>query len=55
MSETPPNKDLPPEAHRALAAAAERRKAAKELKLAPELGGRVWPSPRVPQDRSRQK
>ncbi|MEO0653937.1 MAG: DUF1674 domain-containing protein [Pseudomonadota bacterium] len=45
MSETPPKKDLPPEAQRALAEAAERRKAAKELKLAPELGGRDGPEP----------
>ncbi|EAQ07696.1 hypothetical protein SKA53_12703 [Yoonia vestfoldensis SKA53] len=37
-------KDLPPAAQRALAEAAERRKAAK-LDLPPELGGRDGPEP----------
>lgn len=42
MSE--PN-DLPPEAQRALAEAAERKKKAKELDLPKELGGREGPEP----------
>jgi len=37
--------DLPPAAQRALAEAEERRKKAKELNLAPELGGRDGPEP----------
>lgn len=37
--------DLPPAAQRALAEAAERRRAAKELDLPPELGGRDGPEP----------
>ncbi|SEM62883.1 hypothetical protein SAMN04488103_101677 [Gemmobacter aquatilis] len=40
-----PAPDLPPEALRALAEAEERRKAAKALELAPELGGRDGPEP----------
>ncbi len=38
-------KNLPPEAERALAEAAERRKAAKAEQLPPELGGRDGPEP----------
>lgn len=41
----PPAPDLPPEALRALAEAEERRKAAKALELATELGGRDGPEP----------
>ena len=37
--------DLPPEALRALEEAAERKKAAKELELPSELGGRDGPEP----------
>lgn len=37
--------DLPPEALRALAEAEERRKAAREQTLPPELGGRDGPEP----------
>ena len=37
--------DLPPEALRALEEAAERKKAAKELELPTELGGRDGPEP----------
>lgn len=37
--------DLPPAALRALAEAEERRQKAKELELAPELGGRDGPEP----------
>jgi hypothetical protein len=37
--------DLPPEALRALAEAEERRRKAKDLGLAPELGGRDGPEP----------
>ena len=37
--------DLPEAAQRALAEAAERRKKAQELELAPELGGRDGPEP----------
>lgn len=41
-----PDKDtLPPAAQRALAEAEERRKKAKKLELAPELGGRDGPEP----------
>lgn len=40
-----PAADLPPAALRALAEAAERRKAAKALDLPPELGGRDGPEP----------
>lgn len=40
---TEENRDLPPEARRALAEAAERRKAARPLDLPPELGGRDGP------------
>lgn len=42
MTET---RDLPPEAVRALAEAAERRKAAKAVELPAELGGRDGPEP----------
>ncbi|WBU60335.1 DUF1674 domain-containing protein [Paracoccus albus] len=42
MTET---RDLPPEAVRALAEAAERRKAAKAVALPTELGGRDGPEP----------
>ncbi len=49
MSEEPDQteqpRDLPPAAQRALAEAAERRKAAQELNLPPELGGREGPEP----------
>ena len=38
-------RDLPPEAQRALAEAEARRKAAKPLDLPPELGGREGPEP----------
>lgn len=38
-------KELPDAAKRALAEAEERRKAAKDLKLATELGGRDGPEP----------
>jgi hypothetical protein len=38
-------KDLPAAAIRALQEAEDRRKAAKELDLAPELGGRDGPEP----------
>jgi hypothetical protein len=38
-------RDLPPEALRALAEAEERRKAAKDQALPPELGGRDGPEP----------
>lgn len=37
--------DLPPAAQRALAEAEARRKAAKDLALPPELGGRDGPEP----------
>lgn len=37
--------DLPPAAQRALAEAAERRKAEQALNLPPELGGREGPEP----------
>lgn len=37
--------ELPPAAQRALAEAAERRRLADELRLAPELGGRDGPEP----------
>ncbi|NNE53436.1 MAG: DUF1674 domain-containing protein [Sulfitobacter sp.] len=36
---------IPPAAQRALAEAEERRKAAEEKKLPPELGGREGPEP----------
>ncbi len=51
MAETAPDSaeparcDLPPAARRALAEAAERRKAAKAQPLPPELGGRDGPEP----------
>ncbi len=47
MSDTDPkpNKDLPEAAQRALAEAAERRKADKGLNLQEELGGRDGPEP----------
>lgn len=47
MSEPKENNvsDLPEAAKRALAEAKERRKAAKGLNLAPELGGRNGPEP----------
>ncbi|MDR0809029.1 MAG: DUF1674 domain-containing protein [Gemmobacter sp.] len=38
-------KDLPPEALRALAEAAERRKTSRQPDLPPELGGRDGPEP----------
>ena len=38
-------RDLPPEARRALAEAEERRKAARPPDLPPELGGRDGPEP----------
>ena len=44
MTDTP-EQDLPPAAQRALAEAEARRKAAKELELQPELGGRDGPDP----------
>ena len=37
--------DLPPEAQRALAEAEARKKAAKDVDLPAELGGRVGPEP----------
>ena len=37
--------DLPPAAQRALAEAEARRKAAKDVELPPELGGRDGPEP----------
>ncbi|RRH77893.1 DUF1674 domain-containing protein [Falsigemmobacter faecalis] len=40
-----PRPDLPPAAQRALAEAAERRRLAQDLNLAPELGGRSGPEP----------
>jgi len=39
------NRDLPPEAQRALAEAEERRKKAKAKELPVELGGRDGPEP----------
>ncbi|MBT8456412.1 MAG: DUF1674 domain-containing protein [Rhodobacteraceae bacterium] len=45
MTHTETPADLPEAAKRALAEAEERRKAAKELELAPELGGRDGPEP----------
>ena len=45
MSEEERRKSLPPEAVRALEEADERRKKAKSLDLAPELGGRDGPEP----------
>ncbi|MDB4053621.1 DUF1674 domain-containing protein [Octadecabacter sp.] len=42
---TKASKDLPEAAQRALAEAEERRKKAKELGLAKELGGRDGPEP----------
>ena len=44
MSE-PTQKDLPPEAIRALAEAEERRRKAQDPKLPKELGGRDGPEP----------
>lgn len=41
----PAKPDLPPAAQRALAEAAERRKAAAQLDLPPERGGRDGPEP----------
>ncbi|MEM1350991.1 MAG: DUF1674 domain-containing protein [Pseudomonadota bacterium] len=43
--DAPIPEELPPAAQRALAEAAERRKAAKTLNLPPELGGRDGPEP----------
>ncbi|MEO0746611.1 MAG: DUF1674 domain-containing protein [Pseudomonadota bacterium] len=40
-----PTKELPPAAQRALAEAAERRKAEQALSLPTELGGRDGPEP----------
>ena len=45
MSDPERDRDLPPEALRALAEAEERRKAAKAVALPPELGGRDGPEP----------
>ena len=47
MTDAPaePKRALPPEALRALAEAEERRKAAKQQALPPELGGRDGPEP----------
>ena len=45
MSDLERDRDLPPEALRALAEAEERRKAAKAVALPPELGGRDGPEP----------
>ncbi len=45
MADDSDRSDLPPEAQRALAEAAERRKAAKALNLPTELGGREGPEP----------
>ncbi|MDD9725406.1 DUF1674 domain-containing protein [Roseovarius sp. SK2] len=42
---TDESKDLPPEAKRALAEAEERRKAAEEINMPTELGGRKGPEP----------
>jgi hypothetical protein len=42
---TDPTPDLPPEAQRALAEAAERRRTAQPTGLPPELGGRNGPEP----------
>ncbi|WP_306110283.1 MULTISPECIES: DUF1674 domain-containing protein [Roseovarius] len=42
---TAESKDLPPEAKRALAEAEERRKAAEEINMPTELGGRKGPEP----------
>jgi len=39
------DRSLPPAARRALAEAEERRKAARDLELPPELGGRDGPEP----------
>ncbi|MEM7522066.1 MAG: DUF1674 domain-containing protein [Pseudomonadota bacterium] len=46
-AETPeaPERELPPEAQRALAEAEERRKSAAALDLPPEKGGRDGPEP----------
>lgn len=41
----PPDPDLPPAARRALAEAEERRRAAGEVVLPVELGGRKGPEP----------
>ncbi|MEM1064445.1 MAG: DUF1674 domain-containing protein [Pseudomonadota bacterium] len=45
MADKTETSELPPEAQRALAEAAERRKAAKTLDLPTELGGRDGPEP----------
>ena len=45
MANAADQKDLPPEAQRALAEAAERRKAEKAADLPTELGGRDGPEP----------
>jgi hypothetical protein len=45
MTDQTDRPDLPPEAQRALAEAESRRKAAKEVKLPKELGGRDGPEP----------
>ncbi|MGK7654783.1 MULTISPECIES: DUF1674 domain-containing protein [unclassified Roseovarius] len=42
---TDDHKELPPEAIRALAEAEERRKAAEQLEMPKELGGRKGPEP----------
>ncbi len=44
-SEQKPARDLPPEAVRALAEAAERRKKAGQISMPNELGGRDGPEP----------
>ncbi len=43
--DTPPSKDLPPAAQRALAEAEERRKKAKAQEMPKEYGGRDGPEP----------
>ncbi|MFK7744350.1 MAG: DUF1674 domain-containing protein [Roseobacter sp.] len=43
--DAPEPKQLPPAAQRALAEAEARRKAAKDVDLPPELGGRDGPEP----------
>lgn len=45
MPDTPPPRDLPPAAIRALAEAEERRARAAAPDLPPELGGRKGPEP----------
>ena len=45
MAEAPETRDLPPAARRALEEAEARRRKARPLDLAPELGGRDGPEP----------